>query len=113
MIRSRGQIISMKPDWIEFVNEVQKYPLQPKELYKVYIDILPKKKQWLKYIKGDKKMKYPNWVYDIVAKHLQISMREAGDAVEMYELSHGGQAELTDILIKYGKTEQEIRKIGL
>jgi DNA-binding PadR family transcriptional regulator len=40
-------------------------------------------------------------------------MREAGDAVEMYELSHGGQAELTDILIKYGKTEQEIRKIGL
>jgi hypothetical protein len=108
-----NRFLSMKPDWIEFVNEVQKYPLQPKELYKVYIDILPKKKQWLKYIKGDKKMKYPNWVYDIVAKHLQISMREAGDAVEMYELSHGGQAELTDILIKYGKTEQEIRKIGL
>ena len=108
-----NRFLSMKPDWIEFVNEVQKYPLQPKELYKVYIDILPKKKQWLKYIKGEKKMKYPNWVYDIVAKHLQISMREAGDAVEMYELSHGGQAELTDILIKYGKTEQEIRKIGL
>ncbi len=108
-----NRFLSMKPDWIEFVNEVQKYPLQPKELYKVYIDILPKKKQWLKYIKGDKKMKYPKWVYDIVAKHLQISMREAGDAVEMYELSHGGQAELTDILIKYGKTEQEIRKIGL
>ena len=108
-----NRFLSMKPDWIEFVNEVQKYSLQPKELYKVYIDILPKKKQWLKYIKGDKKMKYPKWVYEIVAKHLQISMREAGDAVEMYELSHGGQAELTDILIKYGKTEQEIRKIGL
>ena len=103
----------MKMEWVEFVNEVQKYPLKPKELYKVYTDILPKKRQWLKYIKGDKEMKYPKWVYEIVAKHLQISLREASDAVDMYELSHGGQAELIDILIKYGKTEQEIRKIGL
>jgi len=58
-------------------------------------------------------MKYPKWVYEIVAKHLQCSMREAGDAVEMYDISHGGQSELTDILMKYGKTEQETRKIGL
>ncbi len=108
-----NRFLSMKPDWIEFVNEVQKYPLQPKELYKVYIDILPKKKQWLKYIKGDKKMKYPKWVYEIVARHLQCSVREANDAVEMFEISAGGQSELTDILMKYGKTEEECRKIGL
>ena len=31
----------------------------------------------------------------------------------MYEMSYGGQAELKDILMKYGKTEQECRKIGL
>ena len=108
-----NRFLSMKMDWVEFVNEVQKYPLKPRELYKVYTDILPKKRQWLKYIKGDKEMKYPKWVYEIVAKHLQCSSREASDAVDMYELSHGGQAELTDILIKYGRTEQEIRKIGL
>ena len=108
-----NRFLSMKMEWIEFVNEVQKYPLKPKELYKVYTDILPKKRQWLKYIKGDKEMKYPKWVYEIVAKHLQISLREASDAVDMYELSHGGQAELTDILIKYGRTVEEIRKIGL
>ena len=108
-----NRFLSMKMEWVEFVNEVQKYPLKPKELYKVYTDILPKKRQWLKYIKGDKEMKYPKWVYEIVAKHLQISLREASDAVDMYELSHGGQAELIDILIKYGKTEEEIRKIGL
>ena len=108
-----NRFLSMKMEWIEFVNEVQKYPLKPKELYKVYTDILPKKRQWLKYIKGDKEMKYPNWVYEIVAKHLQISLREASDAVDMYELSHGGQAELIDILLKYGRTNEEIRKIGL
>ena len=108
-----NRFLSMKPEWITFVNDVQKYPLQPKELYKVYTDILPKKRQWLKYIKGDKKMKYPNWVYEIVAKHLECSMREASDAVDMYEISTGGQSELKDILMKYGKTEDECRKIGL
>ena len=108
-----NRFLSMKPEWITFVNDVQKYPLKPKELYKVYADILPKKRQWLKYIKGDKKMKYPTWVYEIVAKHLQCSIRESSDAVEMYEISAGGQAELKDILMKYGKTEQECRKLGL
>ena len=108
-----NRFLSMKMDWVEFVNEVQKYPLEPEQVYKIYTDILPKKRQWLKYIKGDKKMKYPNWVYEIVSKHLQCSLREANDAVEMYEISTGGQSELVDILIKYGKTEDECRKIGL
>ena len=40
-------------------------------------------------------------------------MREASDAVDMYEISTGGQSELVDILMKYGKTEEECRKIGL
>ena len=108
-----NRFLSMKSDWIELVNEVQKYPLEPKELYKVYSSILPKKKQWLRYIKGDKKMDYPKWVYEIVAKDMQVSMREAVSAVEMYDMSHGGQAELGDILLKYGTEEKEVRKLGL
>ena len=108
-----NRFLSMKMDWIDIVNEVQKYDLEPETVYKLYTNIFPKGKQWLKYIKGDKKMKYPKWVYEIVSKHLQCSMREASDAVEMYDISHGGQSELVDILIKYGKTEQECRKIGL
>ena len=108
-----NRFLSMKSDWIELVNEVQKYPLEPKELYKVYTSILPKKKQWLRYIKGDKKMDYPKWVYEIVAKDMQVSMREAVSAVEMYDMSHGGQSELADMLFKYGTEEKEVRKLGL
>ena len=108
-----NRFLSMKMDWIDIVNEVQKYDLEPEIVYKLYTNIFPKGKQWLRYIKGDKKMKYPKWVYEIVSKHLQCSMREANDAVEMYDISHGGQSELIDILMKYGKTEQECRKIGL
>jgi hypothetical protein len=108
-----NRFLSMKMDWIDIVNEVQKYQMEPEMLYKVYTNIFPKGKQWLKYIKGDKKMKYPKWVYETVAKHLQISMREANDAVEMYVISAGGQAELADILFKYGVEEREVRKLGL
>jgi len=108
-----NRFLSMKSDWIDLVNEIQKYPLEPKELYKVYTSILPKKKQWLRYIKGDKKMDYPKWVYEIVAKDMQVSMREAVSAVEVYAMSTGGQSELADILLKYGTEDKEIRKLGL
>ena len=108
-----NRFLSMKSEWTDLVNEVQKVPLEPKELYKVYTSILPKKKQWLRYIKGDKKMKHPKWVYEIVAKHLQCSIREASDAVEMFEISTGGQSELADILFKYGVEQKEVRKLGL
>ena len=108
-----NRFLSMKSDWIDLVNEIQKYPLEPKELYKVYTSILPKKKQWLRYIKGDKKMDYPKWVYEIVAKDMQVSMREAVSSVETYTMSTGGQSELADILLKYGTEDKEIRKLGL
>ena len=108
-----NRFLSMKLEWIDIVNEVQKYQMEPEMLYEVYTNIFPKGKQWLKYIKGDKKMKHPKWVYDIVAKYLQVSMREARDAVDMYEISAGGQAELADILFKYGVEEKEVRKLGL
>ena len=58
-------------------------------------------------------MKHPKRVYEIVAKDLQCSLKEAAEAVETYEMSYGGQAELTDMLMMYGKTEDECRKIGL
>ena len=40
-----NRFLSMKMDWIEVVNEFQKYNLKPKELYKLYINVLPKGKQ--------------------------------------------------------------------
>jgi hypothetical protein len=103
----------MKMDWVDIVNEVQKYNLEPEIVYKLYTNIFPKGRQWLRYIKGDKKMKYPKWVYEIVSKHMQVSIREAVDACEVLEMSHGGQAEIVDMLMKYGTEEKEIRKLGL
>ena len=67
------RFLSMKMDWVELVNELQRYNLKPKELYKIYTNILPKGKQWLKYIKGEKKMQYADWLVNVVANEMKGS----------------------------------------
>jgi len=108
-----NRFLSMKPDWIELVNEVQKYKLQPKELYKVYTNILPKSKRWLKYTKGKNDMDYPNWLINIVRNHEQISRKEARDYVDILMLTECCMLELGELCRKWGVDEKLIHKAGL
>ena len=71
-----NRFLSMKMDWISFVNEVQQYNLKPRDLYRLYIDILPKGKQWLRYVKRKKKMNYSNWLLEIIIKDFKVSISE-------------------------------------
>ena len=107
------RFLSMKMDWVELVNELQKYNLKPKELYKIYTNILPKGKQWLKYIKGEKKMQYADWLVNVVANEMKVSKKEAYEAVDMYMLSEGGILELREICVKWGVEPKKIEKAGL
>ncbi len=107
------RFLSMKMEWIELVNELQKYNLQPKELYKLYTNVLPKGKQWLKYIKGRSDMNYPNWLINIIANHEEVSKKEAYDMIEMYMLTEGGMLELGEICRKWGIEEKKIEELGI
>ena len=107
------RFLSMKMDWIELVNELQKYNLRPEVLYKLYTNVLPKKKQWLRYIKGKKDMQYEKWVLEIVAKHYQVSISEANGYLDVYMMSEGGKIELVEILNKYGTDPKLIKKLKL
>ena len=99
------RFLSMNMDWIELVNELQKYNLKPKELYKLYTNVIPKGKHWLKYIKGEKKMNYPNWLINILVNENQLSKKEAVDAIELYMLTEGGMLELGELSRKWGIEE--------
>ena len=107
------RFLSMKMEWVELVNELQKYSLQPKELYKLYTNVLPKSKQWLKYIKRRNQMAYPNWLINIVANHEQVSKKEAYDMIEMYYLTEGGMLELGQLAQKWGIEPKKIEEAGL
>jgi hypothetical protein len=107
------RFLSMRTDFLDVVNEIQMYNLSPEIIYKFYSDIIPKGKYWLKYIKGRKQMDYPRWLLDVVAKELEVSLREAVDAVDMYMLTEGGQVELTELLQSYGVDRKKLKEVGL
>ena len=108
-----NRFLSMKPEWIELVNELQKYNLEPKELYKLYTNVLPKSKQWLKYTKGRNQMAHPDWLINIVANHEEVSKKEAYDMIEMYYLTEGGMLELGQLAQKWGVEPKKIEEAGL
>ena len=108
-----NRFLSMKMDWIEAVNEFQKYNLKPKELYKLYINVLPKGKQWLRYVKGENDMSHPNWLVNIIVNHEKVSKKEAIEMIEMWYLTEGGMLELGEICRKWGVEEKKIKQAGL
>ena len=108
-----NRFLSMNSNWTDLVNEIQKYKLKPKDLYRLYIEILPKSKQWLRYTKGKKTMKYQRWLLEIVAKYYESSISEAYDYLEIYYSSEQGKADLKSILQKYGIEPKEIKKLNL
>jgi predicted component of type VI protein secretion system len=90
------RFLSMKMDYVEVVNELQRYNLKPKE-----------------YVKGKKTMKYQTWLLEIVAKYYESSISEAHDYLEIYYSSEQGKADLKSILQKYGVEPKEIKKLNL
>ena len=108
-----NRFLSMKVDWISFVNEVQQYNLKPKDLYRLYIDILPKGKQWLRYVKRKKKMNYSNWLLEIIIKDFKVSISEAKQYLDTHYMTEQGKQEIREILMKYGTEEKLIKSIGV
>ena len=107
------RFLSMKIEWVELLNELQKYNLQPKELYKLYTNILPKGKQWLKYTKGRTEMSQPNWLINVVVNEEKISKKEAVEYIEMLMLTEGGMLELGQLAQKWGVEPKKIQDAGL
>ena len=108
-----NRFLSMKPEWIELVNELQKYNLKPKELYKLYTNVLPKGKRWLKYTKGRNSMDYPEWLINIMRNNDESSRKEAIEAIDMLMLTEGGMMELGETARKWGIEERKIKDAGL
>ena len=108
-----NRFLSMKMDWISFVNEVQQYNLKPRDLYRLYIDMLPKGKQWLRYVKRKKKMNYSNWLLEIIIKDFKISISEAKQYLDTLYMTEQGKQEIREILMKYGTEEKLIKSIGV
>ena len=107
------KFLSMNMNLVDIINELQKYNLEPKDLYKLYTNLLPKDNRFYKYVKGRNEMQHPQWLINLIATHMKSSKKEAYDAVEMYMLTEGGMLELGEICRKYGVEPKKIEEAGL
>ena len=103
-----NRFLSMNMGLLELLNELQQFTigqLSPRDVYKLYLDVLPKKKTWDKYIKSKKEEKYDKNVLEYLARYYQVSNREVKDYLEILS-----KEEVSDILKKYGVDKKEIKK---
>lgn len=68
-----NKFLSMNPHQLPFVNELQKYTLSPELHYAFFSRVIPRGKQFNKYIKGKKENDYETWLVDLVREHYKVS----------------------------------------
>jgi hypothetical protein len=106
-----NKFLSMNPHQLPFVNELQKYTVSPELHYAFFSRVIPRGKQFNKYIKGKKENSYETWLVDLVREHYCISTVEAIDYLDIF-YKHD-KRELRKLCQMYGKTEKELKKAKL
>jgi len=101
-----NKIISMNPNHIEIVAEIQEFPMPKEKLYQFYCQVLPKQKSFSKYIKPTKAI-YSNEVLNILASYFKISTREVTDYCDIIT-----KQDIIEILLQTGISDKEIKKLS-
>ena len=110
-----NRFLSMKPEWVELIATLLPLTqtLQPKEMYKLYISVIPKGKYFLKYIKGKSADKYEEFLIELIKKEFQCSEKEALEYIEVLYSTREGRENIKYICEKYGTDKKQITKLKL
>ena len=101
------RFISMKSDWIEVANEIQRYwELKHKTIYQFYTNILPRGRTFLRYTKSKKKSKIEKWAMDILCDYFQESSHNVEKTLDIM-----GKNVVYSIISKYGVDDKKLKKI--
>ena len=106
-----NRFLSMNIHQLPFVNELQKYTLDTKTHYLFFSQLLPRGKQFNKYVKKTKEVKYEDWLINIVVRHFQISTSEACEYLEIYYKHH--KSSLKELCQMYGVDSKQLKKAKL
>jgi len=107
--------LSMNPDWIEWIADVQPYiqSLPNEYFYRFFIDMIPPKKYYLKYIKGKKANDYEDWIVDLIVKEFGCSTKHANEYLEILYSTREGREQILTICQKYGTDKKLITSLKL
>jgi len=110
-----NRFLSMKPEWVELIATLLplSQTLSPKEMYSLYINVIPKGKYFLKYIKGKSEDKYERFLIDLIKKEFLVSETQAIEYIEILYSIREGRENIKYICEKYGIEKKEITKLKL
>lgn len=110
-----NRFLSMKVEWIQLVAEFLplSQTLSPRELYKLYIGIIPKGRHYTKYIKGRSEEKYEEFLLDLIKKDYLCSEKEAKEYAEILYSTREGRQSIKDLCQRYGIHKKEVTKLKL
>ncbi len=110
-----NRFLSMNPDWVEMVSTILPLTktLRTKDMYKVYINIIPKGKYYLNYIKGKKEAQYDDFIIELIKKEFLCSERQADDYLDILYSTKEGRENIKWICERYGIEKKQITKLKL
>ena len=106
-----NKFLSMNVHQLPLVNEVQKYQLSPETQYLFYASVLPKGKQFNKFVKAAKEQKFEPWLVDLIRKVFEVSGQQAEEYLTLYYAKYPEQ--LRRVCEDYGVDPKLIKKAKL
>jgi len=110
-----NRFLSMKPEWVELVATLLPLTqtLEPKQMYELYINVIPKGKYYLKYIKGKGEDKYEQFLVELVKKEYMCSEQQANDYIDILYSTREGREHIKYVCEKYATPKKDIAKLKL
>ena len=100
------RFLSMNPDFIDIVNEVQSInPQNKKQIYTVYREFIPVNNKWNKYIKSNIKQQKKE-LLEYLSRYWECSQNEVREYLNFLE-----DDEVLRILNRMGIQQKEINKL--
>lgn len=110
-----NRFLSMNEEWVDVVNDIQllSQAMTPEVVYKLYINVIPKGRRWLKYIKSTKDKKYEEWLIELMVKHFETSQKQAIDYLNILYSTDNGRIAIKEIAESYAVDTKKIKKLKL
>lgn len=100
------RFLSMNPDLLALVNEVQSMPpTNKKRIYSIYREFVPKNNKWNKYIKSSLKQSNKELI-EYLKNYFQLSTREVKEYINLL-----GDEEILRILTRLGVENKTAKKL--
>lgn len=109
------RFLSMNPEWVTTIAQLQPYlqEVPPKACYLALIDVIPKTRAFLKYMKAKGEDTYEKWLVELFNKHYNTSTLESEEYVKILYSTKSGRERIKELCTMYGIESKQITKLKL